>query len=686
MPYLPSNTARSFTDIERSPRVDRGQRPADHARVRADGFPGAYQMDGERHGDAQPSFGVQIGESREEQYGLYVGGGFAFRVSPLPPSSPLPSSSSSSSVPLFPPLPTVIPKGSQWDRLHFPDSDALEPIWENWDFDARALSVLDERRIRTYTKGDRVKDEGDVKETPFSGEAVEAEERRGDDLGLARNLNRVLVSGDLWERLAEAVPLMRVEPAVARFLAYACFGAWVSEESGRLVIGNQTLGDIAGVEIDDEGRWIGQWTHGKAFLEWLRAEALPGLAWTKYHGGAGYSRELRSTGLSAELEAAIEIERTTPPRKRKNPVHIETGIGFGTRKQKDYQAHTRRQTMLFTQTLLSEKPAGHPSTRLMDYMNRRSPNLLRNVITTEKVEAAFVSAAEIPSESSRRQTLDAIERTAVCAYQPYKTVSNSTRVYPASAGLNGLRGSERDILLDSPQVVKLDLTKAQFAANAMLYDVEGVRALLERGELEWRRFADYIGVPYTPETKRLVKNGAYSLNFGASDNGLIGTLTGFKPWLEGKGRYTDTVVSRTQAEAFLSEPAIAEMRAAMRVAAEKIVSRGGARDAFGDWIDLDTVARSLNAQHRPHGADNAARSILAQVAQSWEFAVMLPILEMAEREEERDRPRFEIAVWLWDGVYLYVRQNAEAVVSEIQSAVNSAAARYGIPTRLELAD
>ena len=91
----------------------------------------------------------------------------------------------------------------------------------------------------------------------------------GVDLGLLRNLQREFVSGELRAGLVAAFPMMEAPgvegEAASRLVAYLGFGVWVSETTGRLILGNQTLADIAGVPMRPasvrpdgsvcEGRW-----------------------------------------------------------------------------------------------------------------------------------------------------------------------------------------------------------------------------------------------------------------------------------------------------------------------------------------------------------------------------------------------------------------------------------------------
>ncbi|HEX9951971.1 MAG TPA: hypothetical protein VGB53_09405 [Rubricoccaceae bacterium] len=469
--------------------------------------------------------------------------------------------------------------------------------------------------------------------------------------------------------------------AAARLVAYLAFGSWMSEKSGRLVLGNQTLADIAGApSLRPDGRWErgGPWESGKQFLTWARTW-IPGLDVTEWNSGEGFAREVRASGFPSELAATVEAERLTPPHARVRPVHLITGRGFGTRIQKAHRAAERTSVEYRAAAQTSRRPADHLTTRLLRLTNGTPQTLLRSAVTPERLDEAYriARAFDVPVQ---RQTAAHLEAISVTPKQVYQDVPNSTRIYPDGAGLNGLATEPRGVLL--ADLFKVDWAKAQFAVNAWLYGIGPVLDVLRGDGIQWRRFTAWLGLPDTDDADALVKRAIYALNYCAGDAEIIGTLTGFKPWLTGEGRHTPTGIDRATAESFLGEPLVKATREAMMGARTKVERDGGARDAFGNWIDLETVRASLASQ--PH--KNPLNSVLAQVAQSWEVELMRPLVEILEEEAIKARPNVAVAVWLWDGAYLYVRKRADAPahLARIKRACDRHAQTLGIPTFLEL--
>ena len=318
----------------------------------------------------------------------------------------------------------------------------------------------------------------------------------------------------------------------------------------------------------------------------------------------------------------------------------------------------------------------HLSERLIRLNNSASPTLLRSVVTPDAIRAGYAMIPDLP-HGAQRQTDAHLGAIHLSPKQLLRPTTNSVRPYPDGPGLNGLTRPVRDLF--TADLHGCDWAKAQFAINSWLYDIEPLTDALAGGGLDWRRFTAAMGVDHTPETERIAKGATYSLNFGGSDNEVMGNVTGIKPWL-GPAGWNATGIDRAAAERFLDEPLIRATRDAMREARETVIRDGGKRDAFGDWIDHNAVARSLESRQYA----NAANSVLAQVAHSWELELMRPLIEILETEAEKKRGNVSLAIWLWDGAYLWIRQDADAHLARIKTACDRHARGIGIPTILEI--
>ncbi len=125
---------------------------------------------------------------------------------------------------------------------------------------------------------------------------------------------------------------------------------------------------------------------------------------------------------------------------------------------------------------------------------------------------------------------------------------------------------------------------------------------------------------------------------------------------------------------FFTHPIISATLEAREEAIRQVQEQGGAWDAWGQW-------QAISPSREP-------RKILATVAQSYEFLLMQPLVNMALQEAEKERPEFEIAAWLHDGAYLsFRRKDPKRIASHlerIKGAVDEQAKSLGFLTELEL--
>ena len=97
---------------------------------------------------------------------------------------------------------------------------------------------------------------------------------------------------------------------------------------------------------------------------------------------------------------------------------------------------------------------------------------------------------------------------------------------------------------------------------------------------------------------------------------------------------------------------------------------GGAKDAFGRWIKVDKK-KKINA-----------KSVLAQVNQSWELKMLIPLIQYAIANEKKGR--FRIALWQHDGFSLWARDKSgkENIFNEMKSIFDKSAIMPGFKTTI----
>jgi hypothetical protein len=83
-----------------------------------------------------------------------------------------------------------------------------------------------------------------------------------------------------------------------------------------------------------------------------------------------------------------------------------------------------------------------------------------------------------------------------------------------------------------------------------------------------------------------------------------------------------------------------------------------------------------------HYQPDTASSILAQEAQSYELALLLPVLDLAEKHKGTDG--FTITMWMHDGFCVHVHDARRTVAwkARLTKAVDDNASALGIPSSL----
>lgn len=238
---------------------------------------------------------------------------------------------------------------------------------------------------------------------------------------------------------------------------------------------------------------------------------------------------------------------------------------------------------------------------ILDRLNEQSHAVGLYDFVGRRIEGALAFArAEISHEPvkgslySRRDTaytaLGAIRKKPAPVY----VLSGDTpRLTMQGMSWQNLNGALRNILLAGS--VKLDLVAAQFAINAWLWHEPSILDLA--GPDVWVTLGREIGLQDKDDLKPLVYGTSYGQTWTTACTYLQEKLNLPKATAEG----------RMRASSLLSKLFSARDKFALRIRRS-----AGATDAFGKWI--------------PACGDVQVRSYMAQVSQSWEVWLMLPVL------------------------------------------------------------
>lgn len=162
----------------------------------------------------------------------------------------------------------------------------------------------------------------------------------------------------------------------------------------------------------------------------------------------------------------------------------------------------------------------------------------------------------------------------------------------------------------------------------------------------------------TSTSKPALKTAVYSVCYGA------GTKRSRRELSKGLGASDDAV------EPFFHDPFISKVLRHRRLMTKGIIEAKDVRDCFGQTL---TCAEKEDV-----------RSVMAQLSQSQEMALLLPAIDLAKKREGE----FKIVLWEHDGfsVHFTRKDRIESESQRITDAVNERCSKLGYPTRLERKD
>lgn len=329
---------------------------------------------------------------------------------------------------------------------------------------------------------------------------------------------------------------------------------------------------------------------------------------------------------------------------------------------REYQAalaeeETRRRTA-------AACPPDHAARELQQLLHSQPERPLRQLVEQNR-EAAWALLRELPPGLRMRQLaiLEQVERLPRPIFRP---VEHSSRLY-APGSLNCFTRELRRLILRG--ATTYDLVCAQLAIVARLWEIRSIHSLLAGGGKPWNLWLDYIGLGHDPARyKPVLKEGVYRATFAATTETVLTTLADGTRRKEGLGQ--------DRAERLLGHPTWTELFERRDHAMAQILKRGGAENAFERLLPLP--AHPTRARDPLHDA----RSLLAQVAQSWEMRIMTEAAYPVLAAEQQNAWTLNM---LHDSITLLPRRVREQdrIERRLCGSVEKFAADHDIPTRLE---
>ena len=456
-------------------------------------------------------------------------------------------------------------------------------------------------------------------------------------------------SPEFRDLVAAKLPGLGTNYEYWRLLEYVLFGTWVDEATGQLVLSAKQAAYLTG----NERKWLSNYFALQPLLDGFTKEVFPldteGIIFNHYFEANQAGRIVAD--VPEWLLNAATTERRHTGRKR---VEFATGEQWTSRKSAKVLRSMREEA-----ALLAASAGCMETQRLLKYLNGVAPNTFAGI--RHQLPTAHEVADEVGADVERQHNLlHAIEQTTQPVYKP---VENSTRVYTLNESFPRLKREVRDVLTKG--WLKADLASAQLAIAATIWQAPTVGGFLISDRRIWDELQEWMKLPRLPKVKSDLKELMYSLLFGMSRKNLCAKARQMFP-------------ARMEPWRRLSKhPVVNAMLEARQRQFATLRSVGFVTDAFGRTLTLQPKGRSSSGYQQ----DNAS-SILAQVAQSWELRLMLPILDLAE--SHRGTNGFTITMWLHDGVCINVHdaRRIEAWKARISLAVAKQADELGIPTRL----
>ncbi|MBX3109973.1 MAG: hypothetical protein KF743_12380 [Fimbriimonadaceae bacterium] len=459
-----------------------------------------------------------------------------------------------------------------------------------------------------------------------------------------------LVDREFRKEVGERLPGLGSDYRLWRILEYILFGTWVDDETGLLVLSAKQTAYLVG----EECKWLNHRFNQQVLLNEFTAQVFP-VATVGVEFGSFFGPD-RAGRLDAQIPQWLEQIAASERRKTGGDL-VEFGTGAPWTRQ--LQAQNAKSMRMQAVEAMKSSPCVE-TTRLLEHLNSLPSNSFASI--RERIAGAHELVDEVGRDTERQHNLlKAVEQYCQPLYQP---VSGSVRVYSLNESFLRLKREVREHLTEG--WTKADLRSAQLAIVATKWKCLQLSRHLQEGKSIWPELLSSLGLSVDDEQKSLVKELLYALVFGMREQNLRALAA--RQWPQVVDPWERLKKNRL----------LREVLHARRLAFRQIRTDGGATDAFGRMLPLASRGRS----HGAYQPDNA-KSLLAQVAQSWELRLMLPILDLAE--EHRGASGFRIMMWLHDGVAIHVpdARRRQSWRKRISEAVDANSMALGIPTSLE---
>ena len=484
----------------------------------------------------------------------------------------------------------------------------------------------------------------------------------------------VLVSSSVRKSILRAVPRLARDRASRALVAHAVAGTARDATTKRPLLAAGIVAEFAEQRASYEAKNF----RARAQLQTIRDRTLPGLEWSEptWSPDGGACRALTDLGIDCGVLDAFERDLRIRPDHIVQPVGFVSGSAFGRRSRERMRLDSRSAAHVSSDA----RPA---SARVARYLNTIPPNLFSK--TLGNLGRAY-DAADTIRDVARRHHAYRVLRAVAVQPQPFYSAKSKFRTARVCAVGTSVLSLPREVrAVVTRDWVPLDLRAVQLAIVARDWKVAPLADFLDGDGDIW---AELVGAldpsrSWTPkadgygELKAVAKGFVYASVFGMGVRRL--SALGGEDFAEARNTVREVlgIEPECAGRRLRAHPLIAAVLRARAPVYADIVRAGGTHDCFGVWLPCPSRGR--------------ASSVAALLAQSTELRLMLPVIEMAEREEERAAergraPDWRVAAWLHDGCWINTtnRSKAERHIARIRSAVDDHACGLGYATRLDV--
>ena len=385
-----------------------------------------------------------------------------------------------------------------------------------------------------------------------------------------------------------------------------------------------------------------------------------------------YPRQVGVHGVPADVLEVIDEDLSRPFADIEAPVYalsLNPAANQRTGRAAQAMADERERARATADYLCAAAICNPVQARLAALLNSAASNQFSRLAKTN-AQLAIDAARTEPDRLLRLRALAQVRLVQVQP-QPFYAPSaagRTTRLFATGSSLVTLPRRVRKAFMAG--CIDFDLASAHLAILATVLEVPELASWLGRpGERRaaWPAVFDAAGLghvmPGHPDydvVKGDLKKAVYSLAYGMSRYGLLWTIS--------------RSLSTEAARAFLADPVV-EALLHKRDEVLSTLHIFGLRDAFG-------VTRYAEGE-TPAARQKSSRSVLSLVAQSYELALLEPVVDAAVAEAAKARPDFSIVAWQHDGFTVAARRNPDRLVRRFQRLVDARALDLGIPTGLE---